>query len=110
MPRTILTPGRLYAKLSAEFKKGRPANCTTCRMPFPYLVIRPDEVSANWFVAGFSECHHGCHRVIAEIVARLWPMYDLVDFTTDAREFPDDKMRRRRDPIFNCLNPQERDA
>ena len=105
MAREILTPGRLFAVLSQDFKKSRPAGCTSCRMPFPYLVIRPDDVSANWFVAGFSECRHGCHRVIADIVARMWPHYDLEDHTRDAREFPDEQMRRRRDPVWNCLNP-----
>lgn len=110
MSRTILTPGRLYALLSSEFKKRRPALCLNCRTPFPYLVVRPDDVSANWFVSPFTECRHGCHRVIAEIVARLWPLYDLEDWTATAREFPDDRMRRRRDPVFNCLNPDMSDA
>lgn len=110
MPRTVLTPGRLFALLSSEFRRSRPAQCTGCRMPFPYLVIRPDEVSANWFVSPFAECPHGCHGVIAEIVARLGPLYDLVDWTAVPREFPDDRMRRRRDPVFNWLHPDKREA
>jgi hypothetical protein len=102
--RTTLTPGRLYALLSWEYKKARPARCTSCRSPFPYLVERPDADSANWYVSGFSECRHGCHAVIAEIMARLWEDYDIVDLTATPKEFPDDRMRRGRDPIWNYLH------
>lgn len=102
--RTTLTPGRLYALLSWEFKQARPAQCTSCRSPFPYLVERPDGACANWYVSGFSECRHGCHVALAAIVARMWTNYDLQDLTAAAQEFPDDRMRRGRDPIWNHLN------
>jgi hypothetical protein len=106
MARITLTPGRLYTLLSAEYKKVRPPRCMSCRTPYPYLVVRSEGMPANWFVAGMSDCRHGCHTVIAEIVARLWEGYDLQDHTATAKEFPDDKMRRRRDPVWNTLNPQ----
>lgn len=99
--RKILTPGRLYALLSTEYRKARPAKCTSCRSPFPYLVERPDEVSANWYVEGFGECRHGCHAVMAGVVTRLWEAYDLTDHTATAAEFPDARMRRGRDPVWN---------
>lgn len=102
--RTILTPGRLYALLSLEYKKSKPARCTSCRSPFPCLIERPDETSANWYVTAFGECRHGCHAVIAEIVTRLWPSYDLVDVTAKPAEFPDARMRRGRDPVWNLIS------
>jgi hypothetical protein len=101
--RSTLTPGRLYALLSWEYKKARPARCTSCRSPFPCLVKRPDDASANWYVDAFPECRYGCHAVIAEIIARLWGKYDLVDLVSEAREFPDARIRQGRDPIWNCL-------
>lgn len=106
--RTTLTPGRLYALLSLEYKRARPALCMTCRLPFPYLVERSDPASANWFVCGFSECPHGCHRVIAEIIARLWTGYDLEDLTATPSEFPDERMRWGKDPVWNHLNREKK--
>lgn len=98
----------MYALLSLEFKRARPAFCRRCRAPFPYLVERTDFASANWFVSGFSECLHGCHRVVAEIIARLWTDYDLQDLTATPSEFPDDGMRRGKDPVWNHLNRAKR--
>lgn len=101
--RSTLTPGRLYALLSSEYRKARPAGCTSCRTPFPYLVERPDDAAANWYVSGFSECRHGCHRVIAGILERLWAKHDLLDSTAQPQEFPDARIRRGRDPVWNAL-------
>jgi hypothetical protein len=98
----------LYALLSLEYKKARPAQCTACHLPFPYLVERADSASPNWFVRGLSECPHGCHRLMAEIVARLWEEYDLQDLTATPSEFPDDRMRRGKDPVWNQLARQKK--
>ena len=46
-------------------------------MPLPYYGGAPDEVSANWLIGHPSICPHGCHRVIAEVLAQLWTRYDL---------------------------------
>ena len=48
-------------------------------MPLPYLIERPDEVSANWRIGTAIPCSHGCASVISEIAAGLWPVYDLND-------------------------------
>ena len=69
----------MYTLLNAELKRLRPVACFSCRMPLPYLVARPDEVSANWRIGTPPPCAHGCDSVIAEIAARLWPQYDLRD-------------------------------
>ena len=78
MPRRSLTPGALYTVLNGELHASRRAPCQ-CRMPLPYLIERPDEVSANWRIGTPSACPNGCDAVIAEIVARCWPKFDLHD-------------------------------
>lgn len=77
MPRERLSPARLYAVLEREFRARRPAQCTTCRVPLPYPCEAPDEVSANWRFGNPTECPHGCHVVIAELLTGLWARYDI---------------------------------
>ena len=74
-----LSPGALYTLLNDELKRTRPAACGACRMPLPFLVERPDEVSANWRIGTPPPCAHGCDVVIAEIATRFWPQFDLRD-------------------------------
>src|SRR5476649_1387269 len=50
MERTALTPGKLYSRLSAEFKILRPARCESCAMPMPHLVRRSGEDAPNWAI------------------------------------------------------------
>lgn len=75
--RTALPGPALYAILESEFRRRRPAICTSCRVPLPYWRLPPDDVSANWFIGTPSECPHGCHVLIAEILTRLWTQYDI---------------------------------
>jgi hypothetical protein len=75
--RTTITGTQLYAILDREFKTLRPAACKNCRMPLPYWREPPDEVSANWHIGQPQDCPHGCHLVVAELLARLWTRYDI---------------------------------
>ena len=75
--RRILPVAQLYAILDREFKRLRPAGCTTCAVPLPYWRKPPDDVSANWFIGTPTECDHGCHLLVAELLARLWTQYDI---------------------------------
>ena len=77
MERDTLSVEHLYAILDREFKRLRPAACTTCHVPLPYWQRPPDEVSANWFIGTPQECRHGCHLLIAELLAKLWTSYDI---------------------------------
>ena len=77
MARHSIDPARLYAELDREFRANRPARCRACRVPLPYYRDAPDEVSANWLIGHPAICVHGCHRVIAELLARLWTRYDI---------------------------------
>jgi hypothetical protein len=75
--RTTLSGAQLYAIFDREFKKLRPTACTKCRVPLPYWRSPPDDVSANWQIGQPTECHLGCHLVVAELLARLWTRYDI---------------------------------
>jgi len=46
-------------------------------MPLPYRINPPDDVSANWEVSTAPDRPHACQVVMAEIVARMWPLFDL---------------------------------
>ena len=77
MPRVRLPAAKLYAVLEREFRAIRPATCSTCRVPLPYWSGAPDDVSANWRFGTPSECPHGCHVLIAEMLANFWTLYDI---------------------------------
>ena len=77
MSRTTLPVAQLYAILDREFKRKRPAACKACAVPLPYWQRPPDDVSANWVIGTPRECPHGCHLLIAELLAELWTRYDL---------------------------------
>jgi hypothetical protein len=77
MARKVVSAAHLYAILDRDFRKAKPAACEHCRMPLPFWQDAPDEVSANWTVGTPKTCPHGCHLVIAELLATLWPRYDL---------------------------------
>ena len=77
MARKTISSAHLYAILDREFKALRPKQCVRCRAPLPYYRAPPDEVSANWAIGTPSECPHGCHLLIAELLTRLWTRYDI---------------------------------
>jgi len=77
--RLKVSPGGLYTLLNAELKRRRLTACA-CRMPLPYRIEPPDEVSANWRIGTPIPCAHRCDTLIVEIVATLWARYDLIDF------------------------------
>lgn len=85
MPRKVVTPGQLYTLMNEELRKLRPNPCALCRMPLPFPVTRPDDVSANWRIGTPPPCMYGCDAIIAEIAARFWPQYDLLDPVTPPR-------------------------
>jgi hypothetical protein len=65
--------------MNAAYTARRAPECRGCRLPLPVLIVRPDEVSANWKIGMPRECPHGCDTLIAEIAAVFWPLYDLHD-------------------------------
>ncbi|HSN22507.1 MAG TPA: hypothetical protein VLS49_17615 [Usitatibacter sp.] len=80
MKRQAISPGALYKLLNDDLRARRKTDCQ-CRMPLPYLIERPDEVSANWRIGTPAPCVNGCDALICEVAATLWPRYDLRDPT-----------------------------
>jgi hypothetical protein len=74
-----LTPGRLYARLSMEFRKQRPMLCESCAMPMAYLVHRAGDDAPNWAVEDDVAACSGCTIIAAGVVKRLSRQYDLWD-------------------------------
>jgi hypothetical protein len=77
MSRVHVSAAMLYAVLDREFRAMRPAECTACHVPLPYWHEAPDEVSASWSFGTPVACRHGCHVLMAELLASLWTRYDL---------------------------------
>ena len=86
MTRPALTPGRLYAVLSAEFRAKRASECGACGMPMPYATFPEAEGDANWSVQQLPHGCEECARVVGEIVARVASRYDLFDPTSEPRQ------------------------
>jgi hypothetical protein len=79
MDRTPLTPGKLYARLSAAFRGVRPAHCGNCRMPMVVLTHRLGPSECNWSIEAASNLCGTCEVLIASIVKRAADEYDLLD-------------------------------
>ena len=79
MDRTSLTPGKLYARLSAEFRRMRPTECESCAMPMPYLVHRADDSAPNWAVDDEVAACASCTAIAAEVIERLSRKFDMWD-------------------------------
>jgi hypothetical protein len=81
MEKELLTPGRLYAKLSNEFRARQDGACGGCRMPMVYLREEPGEGPANWIVESSSTACEPCQGLIEEIVRQHADRYDIWDPT-----------------------------
>jgi hypothetical protein len=83
MERTTLTPGKLYARLSAEFRRRR--RHPNCRMPMVMLAHRASPGGANWTLEpSLSTCEE-CMRLVEEIVRGAESEFDLRDPTAIPR-------------------------
>lgn len=78
MDRTLLTPGKLYARLSAEFRERRPPACSTCQMPMVYTVGADDPDRPNWNVEA-PRCCEQCVAIVHELVERYGREFDVFD-------------------------------
>jgi hypothetical protein len=96
--RTIITPGRLYAKLSDEFRQVARSKCTQCVLPLPYRVDEPGE-GPTWVLGPPSRECEECARVLAEIVRDYQARYDLLDPIT-----PPVSLNRKPAPRFQRLH------
>lgn len=79
MERQTLTPGRLYARLSAEFRSLRPQHCGNCRMPMVQLTHRVSPEACNWAVDDAASLCEGCGALVATLVNDAAAEIDLRD-------------------------------
>lgn len=77
--RPSLTPGRLYAKMSAEFRACREGRACNCTMPLPYTRERSEPGDCNWRLQPlWSECAH-CQALVRALGAKYSTRYDVRD-------------------------------
>lgn len=79
MDRQALTPGRLYARLSAEFRRLRPQHCGNCRMPMVQLTHRASPEACNWALDEASPLCEGCRPLVLAIVRGAAREFDVRD-------------------------------
>jgi hypothetical protein len=80
MDRTFLTPGKLYARLSAEFRMLRSDSCS-CSVPLPFVVERDGPDSANWEIGAVPPICDNCRTTVEDVVGRALAHYDVYDPT-----------------------------
>ncbi len=78
MDRNVITPGKLYALLSAEYHRARPAECRACRMPMVTLIAPRDLDSPNWKLEPF-QCSERCTEVVKQLARNFGESYELFD-------------------------------
>lgn len=78
--RPTLSPGQIFTLIQRAFEQERPGECRKCKVPLPYIVPRPDEVSANWRIGTPLACDHKCDAILAEIAMDLAARYDMGDY------------------------------
>jgi hypothetical protein len=81
MGKVSITPGKLYARLSAEFVRLRPPRCDSCHMPMVYVIEPRLGSGANWLVDDPTPGCEECRDVLDGIVRRFSLLYDIFDPT-----------------------------
>ena len=79
MMRKLLTPGRLYTTLSAEFRRMRCPDCANCVLPVPVPVTHPGEDDPSWKLDELPHLCTACSKAIDDLVRRNQAKYDLLD-------------------------------
>ena len=79
--RASITPGRLYAKMSSEFRGYREKGGCSCIMPLPTTCAPATDGDCNWQISSlWSQCKD-CETFLGELVARYQAQYDVCDPT-----------------------------
>ncbi len=83
MDKPLLTPGKLYAHLSAEFDRRKPRQCRDCRMPMVVTRVRHEEEDErpNWTVEAAPPSCRGCEPLIEQVVRMVAAEFDVFDPT-----------------------------
>lgn len=84
--RETLTPGRLYARMSEDFRRRR--RCAWCRLPLPELREVEEGEGANWALGSFANgcvpCQRLAHLIEHEYQERF-AMHDPLGLSRDDR-------------------------
>jgi hypothetical protein len=72
--RTSITPGRLYNKLTSDFRKVCCERCSHCVLPVPHPVA-----DGSWKLDDLPRECEACAKAIGDIVRRHQAEYDLLD-------------------------------
>jgi hypothetical protein len=83
MERIALTPGKLFAWLSAEFRRRR--GHLNCRMPMVMLSHRLSPEGPNWTLEPSQTACSICMPLVMAIVGEASDQFDLRDPTAIAR-------------------------
>ena len=87
MDRIALTPGKLYARLSAEFNRLREKRCRTCHVPMVFLAER-EGGSTNWAIENAPAVCPVCQPYIETAVEKAARQFDLWDPISPSRRRP----------------------
>lgn len=77
--RAQISPGRLYARLNAEFMRLRSAGCHWCRLPVPHLIARDTTDEPNWTIARLPSGCRNCIPIVEALVRKYQAEFDLLD-------------------------------
>jgi hypothetical protein len=75
--RARISPGRLYTKLTTDFRRVCCTRCAQCVLPVPYTVFGRE--GRSWVLGELPEQCEECANAIEEIVRRHQAEYDLMD-------------------------------
>jgi hypothetical protein len=81
MHKELLTPGKLYARLSNALRIRQQQRCDGCRMPMVFIAETPKPGEPNWIVEPVGPACDRCLLLITEIVSEHANQYDLWDPT-----------------------------
>lgn len=77
--RPRLTPGRLYAMMSADFREARSRHCIGCVMPLLSFRERELENAPNWTLEPIGSRCASCEASVQRIFAKFAALYDVKD-------------------------------
>ena len=75
--RSRISPGRLYNKLTADFRQVCCARCAQCVLPVPHTVFGRE--GQSWVLGELPENCEECASAIEDIVRRHQAEYELMD-------------------------------
>jgi len=76
--KTLITPGRLYAQLSREFRAVCCARCAACILPPPHP-IQDSGDGPTWAIGEVPSACEPCAAELERLVSRLQERFDLLD-------------------------------